>query len=198
MLDLETLGKGSDSVIIAIGAVKFDPWNFCDTYDEMKAPLFWRTFYATVEPQSCIDVGMKPDGSTIMWWMKQSEEARKAIFDGNMLPIREALDKFTKYLNSCTGKPYIWGNGATFDNVIMEYAFQSCRMPYPVPYSHNFCYRTVSNIGLVDYKKEFKRYGEHHNALDDAISQALFLQKIYKRLHIARSKVDEFPYGVPA
>ena len=47
------------------------------------------------------------------------------------------------------------------------------------PYRNNRCYRTLK--GLLP-AIELERSGTHHNALDDAITQARHLQKIVRTL----------------
>jgi len=63
MLDLETMGNGNNAAIIAIGAVKFDQ----DITDR---------FYKTIDLDSSVDVGLEIDPSTVLWWMKQGDDAR--------------------------------------------------------------------------------------------------------------------------
>ncbi|CAM7540570.1 3'-5' exoribonuclease Rv2179c-like domain-containing protein [Citrobacter freundii] len=69
MVDLETMGSGPDAPIVSIGAVYFDP-STGNTGAE---------FYQVVSLESSMSFGMKPDASTIQWWLKQSSEARSAI-----------------------------------------------------------------------------------------------------------------------
>lgn len=159
MVDLETLGNNNNSVILSIGAVAFDLRE-----DEE----FTNTFYAVVDPQSCIDVGLKMDVSTIMWWMQQSDDARKAL-DKKGDPLLGILSKFSDWYPK--GAKF-WGNGATFDNVILSNAYTACKMQKPWRYSDDRCYRTVKAL-YPDVKVE--RVGIHHNAVDDAITQAKHL-----------------------
>lgn len=163
MLDLETLGNGTNAVIIAIGAVQFDHTGL------------GQTFYTTVDPQSCVDLGMKMDVSTVMWWMKQSDAARKA-FDQAGTPILGALHNFADYVKDCAGgSAEVWGNGATFDNVILGNAYALASLPKPWPYWGDRCHRTLKNL----YPHiTFDKVGTAHNALDDAVSQALHASKI--------------------
>lgn len=69
MIDLETMGNKPAAPIVAIGAVFFEPES-----GEMGAEL-----YVAVDLSSAMDQGAKPDGDTILWWLKQSAEARAAI-----------------------------------------------------------------------------------------------------------------------
>jgi len=163
MLDLETLGKSSNAVIIAIGAVQFDHTGL------------GQTFYTTVDPQSSVDLGMKMDVSTVMWWMKQSDAAR-AAFDRAGAPILTALHNFADYVKDCAGdKAEVWGNGATFDNVILGNAYELASLPKPWPYWGDRCHRTLKNL----YPQiAAGKVGTAHNALDDAVSQAHHASKI--------------------
>lgn len=162
MLDLETLGNKPGAVIVAIGGVWFGG-------GELGVD-----FYQRVDAQSCVDVGLKMDASTVLWWMKQNDDARAELnLPGITLP--EALLKFTQFvrLNHCD--VLIWGNGSDFDNTIIAAAYEACGLGRPWKFWNNRCYRTVKAL-----KPEFKleHTGTHHNALDDAKSQARHLMEM--------------------
>lgn len=161
MLDLETLGTAPGSVILSIGAVKFD-----------RHGLRPNPFYARIDPQSCIDAGLVMDVSTVVWWMKQSDEARAEFVLGEKTRIREALQGFSIWANYDPVAPEIelWGNGAAFDNTLLAAAYAAVRLPMPWKFWNDRCYRTVK--ALHPDLPMVKRSGTHHNALDDARSQA--------------------------
>lgn len=69
MLDLETMGKKPGAPIVSMGAVFFDPITG-ETGGE---------FYRVICLESSMYFGAKPDAGTILWWLKQSSEARSAI-----------------------------------------------------------------------------------------------------------------------
>ena len=160
MVDIETLGTRKDSVIIAIGAV------------DMKTG---DTFYTNVDPQSCVDIGLKVDVSTVMWWMKQGDEAREAVTRNDGTTITEALMLFGEFIDPCGPVTEMWGNGSDFDNVILGEAYRLCGIKQPWSYGKNRCFRTVR--GLFP-NMEPTRGGTHHNALDDAKHQAQWLMAI--------------------
>lgn len=163
MVDLETLGKGSDAVIIAIGAVEFDETGVSST------------FYTNVDPQSCVDIGMKMDVSTVMWWMQQSDAARSAFKDRGV-HIGQALRDFGKFVELAAGRDAeVWGNGATFDNVILANAYQLTKQVKPWQYWADRCFRTLRNLypGIAA-----ESFGTAHNAKDDAVKQAIHASKI--------------------
>jgi exodeoxyribonuclease VIII len=159
MVDLETLGSGSNSVIIALGAVEFDDTGL------------GRTFYMNIDPQSCVDAGLKMDASTVMWWMQQSDEAR-AAFEKPGAPLELVLGEFSSWYPSGAA---LWGNGATFDNVILANAYRALGGKQPWAYWNDRCYRTLKS--LYPHVK-MERSGTYHNALDDAKSQALHALKL--------------------
>ena len=117
MLDLETLGTSNNAAIVAIGAVAFN----ARTDDPPRA-----SFYAQIDIQSNLDAGRTVTGSTIKWWMEQSDAARKATFGGlSDAPLKETLETFNLFLKAQPGDLALWGNGATFDNVILRSAYNA-------------------------------------------------------------------------
>ncbi|HHE8470041.1 TPA: 3'-5' exoribonuclease, partial [Klebsiella pneumoniae] len=69
MVDLETMGKKYNAPIVAIGAVVFDP----------ATGSIGESFYKVVCLESSVNWGAVIDPSTVIWWLKQSSEARSAI-----------------------------------------------------------------------------------------------------------------------
>lgn len=176
MLDLETMGNGSNAAIIAIGAVKFDTVS----RTVIDNPAHNGTFYRVVCLESSAKSGGKMDSSTVLWWLEQSPEARAAIGIKKAPKIEEVLNDFAAWINntSCTG---VWGNGSDFDNVILGNAYSRSGIKQPWTHSKNRCYRTMKNIPKARTIK-LQRKGTHHHALDDAISQAQHLCDIMREL----------------
>jgi len=167
MVDLETLGTGSDSAILAIGAVIFD-----------EDGLTGNEFYEVISLKSTAENGGKIDASTVTWWMRQSDAARNALFGKDVIKseLIEVLFKFQCFIKANGDKDLrLWGNGSDFDNVILANAFKNNGSEIPWNWFNNRCYRTIKNT-FKDVK--LNRVGEHHNALEDAKSQALHLIEI--------------------
>ena len=163
MLDLETMGTGSNAAITAIGAV---------TFDEIGIQ---REFYSEVNLQSSVDNGGVIDGKTVMWWLKQSNEARTAFKNNDDAPLLPVVLMEFSYWYSRASGTLVWGNGTAFDNVILRNAYNNCGLTAPWDFLNDRCYRTIKAM----YKGiPFERVGTYHNALDDARSQALHLLKI--------------------
>lgn len=163
MLDLETLGQKPGSVILALGAVKF-------TETEIISE-----FYARVDPESCVSLGLRMDVPTVMWWLRQSEAARHEVTQPGF-PINEVLERFAAWIGD--KRTEMWGNGAGFDNVLLGDAYDRAHMLRPWHFWNDRCYRTLKNIRS---EVPMARTGTHHNALDDARSQAQHLIEIFAR-----------------
>lgn len=162
MLDLETLGKHPGSVIVSIGAVKFDDKKILES------------FYTRVDPESCVEAGLRMDASTVLWWMGQNEPARKEICQLGQ-SLSHALNEFRTFVGGAD--PEVWGNGATFDNVLLSEAYRVAKIARPWKYHNERCYRTVKNMFP---SVPLQLTGTAHNALDDATAQAEHLIAIMK------------------
>lgn len=172
MLDLETMGTGPNAAIIAIGAVFFAPET-----QELGAE-----FYRVVDLESSMQCGGVCDASTILWWMQQDDAARSAFArKGNSLPF--VLGEFAHWVSRGLDarNTEVWGNGATFDNVILSQAYKNCELPRPWTYKGDRCYRTMREVFP---HIEHKPYGTYHNALDDAKGQAIHLMEIFREAEL--------------
>lgn len=166
MVDLETMSTQKNASIISIGAVKF--W-LNVSQDEFTAD---QLFYQTVSLKSSEKAGLHIDANTVEWWLQQSKEAQSALFDHNRKDLVSALRSFSNWLPKDT---VLFGNGATFDNVILRSAFEACGIQYPISYRHDMCYRTIARMANIPYTKA---EGVKHNALDDAMRQTKHLMTI--------------------
>lgn len=166
MIDIETLGTAPGSVILSIGAVEFDA----------ESGQLGDEFYAAIEPQSCVDVGLSVDMSTLKWWMAQSEEARSAAFAGAEY-LSKALFDLHQFVADAEPSR-VWAKPPSFDLVLLESAYKACAITIPWHYRTPRDVRTLFDItGAVQ-----PDVGTAHNALDDAKSQALGVIEAYRIL----------------
>ena len=167
MVDIETLGKGNNAAILSIGMVKFNPFN----------DVIYDSFYVPVDPRSCQALGLQVDADTVMWWMDAKRDAaRQAMMLEARVDLPSALYGLVDWFGE--DKP-VWGNGSTFDNVILASAFKACHIAQPWEFWNDKCYRT-----LKGQAKDIKlvREGTYHNALDDAVSQVRHMQAVVAHL----------------
>lgn len=162
MIDLETMGTRPNAPIVSIGAVTFD------------ADGIAREFYANVNLKASVAGGGVIDPDTVMWWMERDDDARAALMVSDM-SLTYALDDLAKFFPVYVDG--VWGNGASFDNVILSESYIRAGIARPWPFWKDKCYRTVKGM-YPDVALE--RSGTHHNALDDARTQAEHLIAINK------------------
>lgn len=160
MLDIETMGTGQDAAIVTIGAVKFDRHGIGDE------------FYVAVDLEDASKRGGTMSASTVIWWMQQSEIARKHIYSGDRENILNALLKLSMFMDGCGD---VWACGSGFDNAIIRSAYDRAGIECPFPFWKDRCYRTIRSMHP---DIECVRIGTHHNALDDARTQAEHLISI--------------------
>jgi hypothetical protein len=173
MLDLETLGTQPDAAIVSIGACFFD----------IKSRAIGPTFNRTIHLSSAVKHGGTMDPSTVLWWLRQGDAARKAIaYNGE--PIDRALSDFVAWcMQHCRAEDLRpWGNGSSFDITIMETALRRLGIELPWKFWNIRCFRTVkSQYPQVKYDVTEKG-DEAHNALADAKFQCQHLFKIADHL----------------
>ena len=178
MMDIETTGVRPGCRVLSIGLAVFYLVNGEGTIGRTT------TIYPSLTDQAGID-----DPSTMDWWSVQSPEARGVFADNhiNGVTVGKAFELFKEYIQNVVDwhkslndgaekvNVCIWGNGATFDNSIVQRMFEA--KGYPVPWNTfgDRCYRTAINmLG----RPPLVRNGTHHNALDDAIYQAQCLMHV--------------------
>lgn len=169
MIDIETLGSRPGSAVLSIGAVTFN----ADT------GLMGEEFYAAIAPESAVSVGLTTDVATMIWWMKQSDEARQAAFSGDR-PIKAALTDLADYVRRVDASR-VWAKPPSFDLILLEAAFAACNIEVPWHFrAHRDC-RTIFDLTgtLQPY------FGTAHNALDDAKGQAFGVIAAYAKLRQA-------------
>lgn len=169
MLDLETMGNESFSCIVSIGAVEFD----------INTGKTGKEFYTNVDLQSCIDLGLIMNASTVLWWLNQNEQARKDLTERTSLPIVEALKEFA---NFCNEDYQIWGNSARFDCGILQNAYNKAGISIPWDFRKERCVRTLVSFA-PEIKKSISFKGIKHNAIDDCKYQIEYCSAIWNKLN---------------
>lgn len=186
MIDLETMGTLVNAPVLAIGAVMFDP-NTGELGDR---------FYGAVDIADACRYG-RPGGDTIRWWMGQGDEARKAAVAGTK-SAETVFGEFRAFLAKQRGDICPWGNGASFDISILEYAFLKVTgEAAPWKFWNVRDCRTIKEIAnKAGWSFDGPRAGTHHQALDDAIHQAQWVSHYWQKL-TGQTAPDGAPEGAP-
>ena len=175
MIDLETLGNKAGCVITSIGAVEFN----------LSTGQTGRTFYHTIDIQSCLDAGLFIQGDTLKWWFQQSKEAQEALFVDTKT-LKEVLYLFRTWIQELgIDKLEVWGNSNRFDMGILAqgyYATGSKEIPWK--YSLERDVRTLVSRNPIMKEEQVRDtsvYPAHH-PIGDCLHQIAYCNNIDKYL----------------
>jgi hypothetical protein len=168
MVDLETLATGPNATILTLGAVHFNPHG--QGYGEK--------IYFRVDLDDQDKLGREVDPNTLEWWAKQDPAIMEEAFSpDDRVPLLEAIDRFHKFAWGCST---FWSHGSTFDLVILENLFRQVNKPLPWNYWQLRDTRTLFDLGFDPDMPQASK----HDALQDAIRQAVGVQNMYSKLKI--------------
>ena len=173
MLDIETLGTRPECVVVTLGAVKFNPY----TLDDPGPGIYMR-----LDADEQLALGGEVQDETMRWWLDQVEDVREeALGDGNdRIKLEEMYRQLNRFL---VGVDSIWCQGPAFDIVILENIYR--QMGWPTPWQFWQIRDSRTLFGVHGDPREKNKAGLH-NALEDCVSQAQGVQKIYYRLEIEK------------
>jgi inhibitor of KinA sporulation pathway (predicted exonuclease) len=181
MIDIEALAQSTDAVILSVGAVAFDPYA-SDIEDYLQKKIEkgnFDTFYEKVSVESCLDLNMTIEDSTMTWWAKQSPEAIDAAFsEDNRKSIEQILKELFVFSRHCT---HFWAKSPSYDMVILETAAKRLNTGVPWQYHQTRDVRTMEEVTGLSTKGS-----NTHDALSDAMNQAKIIQKGYQKLGLTR------------
>ena len=168
VIDLETMGGAPTGAIMQIGAV------FMNYRERKLGPTFLRNVHLA----TAVRDGGTIDASTVIWWLGQSDEARKVRFNG--VDIKEVLREFKLWVAGvCRLEDVrVWGNSNAFDLTILGGAYQRMGIEPPWYWTNERDFRTLRNMHPSVVYDTDEKGKEAHNALADAIFQAKHMFKI--------------------
>lgn len=181
MLDIETLGTDSNSVIVSISAVVFD----------LQTGKIGGEYEAGVNILEQLLNGGVIDTSTVAWWAAQSAAAKQALYTLKAQALDIVLSSFNTWLAaSTTGQlkdVRIWGNGAVFDNVIVRNLYKRSGVNFVLPYWCDMDVRTLVAVSGIN-TKSFKFEGTKHCGIDDCKHQIKYCAAAYKEKSNGKNK----------
>ena len=170
MIDIETMGKGTNALILSIGVVAFD----------RDGTALGPDLHLHIDAEQAVRGGAVIDISTVLWWLQQTYDARAALVGGQVCAMHESKvltslhDWFKVYMDP---DARVWALPPLFDlRLIHEMA---ARRLLPLPWKHwrERCLRTVAD--------EHPRGAElrvrpelAHDALSDAVAQAQWVMAL--------------------
>lgn len=171
VLDIETLGVRPDTVVLTIGAVRFNTQGGgVDVSNGLHIKL-------DVDEQTAMGRHISED--TLSWWATQPPEVREdALSEEGRLPVVTALQELNRFL---VGSNDIWAQGPVFDITILENLYRQMGIPAPWHFWNIRDSRTL--FGVHGDPRDKNRKGAH-NALMDCYYQAKAIQEVFKRADI--------------
>jgi hypothetical protein len=181
MLDIETLGTGSNATIFQISAVSFD----------IETGNHYSTFNGIADISK--NKTLKVDGSTLKWWLNTDKELLTVLLNKGEESSDDLLYKFYTWLLSQSNdikETYLWGNGILFDNKMIQEQLIGIGLNYPIFYRNDRDVRTIvdlasKKLGLTEKELKEKFNDENltkHDAFDDVKYQINLVVSCYKLL----------------
>lgn len=185
MVDLETLGKSNDSIILTIGAQLFDPsvhgWEKRPQRHIHTGENYDPYLNIRVDVDEQEKLGRKTDNETLEWWAQQSPEAQYDSFaEEDRLPLKQALIQLNQLAEPCKR---VWSKGPMFDFAILEHAFGQVGMKVPWKFWNVMDARTVYALTPTLRAKT-----NGHLALEDCRNQITMLQNSFEMLGVTQLK----------
>jgi hypothetical protein len=186
MIDIECLGQSTDSVILSVGAVSFDPYStdINDYFQHKIEKGNYTTFYKKVSVESCLELDMKIEDDTMKRWSKQDQKViDEAFSEENREPIAQVLKELFVFSKHCER---FWAKSPSYDLVILETAAKRLNAGVPWQYHMTRDCRTIEELTFLNSKDS-----NNHDALSDALNQARIVQLGYQKLGLTRPVYPE-------
>lgn len=171
MIDIETLDTTARACILSIGIVYFNKEGYT------------KTSYILPEIQKQLDAGRRVRAATLDFWMQQSAEAKKDIFNSTTVSTDYAIGQ----LREIDQADLIFSHDPDLDlGAIVDFynQFADDNTVDLFHYRKKRCFRTIKNLYDPDGKLRSRKNAVEHNALDDALVQANQLMKIVEKFEI--------------
>lgn len=166
MIDIETLSTASNAAIIQLGAVVFETASM----DDPRVAEFPEFQQWNVSVDSCLELGGRVDGSTLDWWLGQSDAARRSVTATPKVSIGIVLSALS-VIYSRSGAQRVWSHGASFDVPILDHYYRAAGQRTPWNFwdirDTRTLYEAAEGLGWVREKRDTA-----HTAMADAMAQA--------------------------
>ena len=186
IFDVETLGKESNSVILSMAAIYFEP-----DKEPSHTQLRDSAFFVKFDVQDQIKrLNRKVGKTTIEWWSKQCENARNKSFKPRADDIQfeigyEAMRQWVNTKND--SKCWVWARG-NLDQLVLDSMEEQLELKPIWPFSRwrdirtavDFLYGTTNGYVEVDTPAwveafDSKLHITKHNPVDDCVFDAMQL-----------------------
>ena len=175
-IDIETLSLSPTAACVQIGVVAFDAFE----------PQPMDKLMVEINLQEVLD-RFTVDAGTLVWWMNQSDAARRRVFgeigDPPKQGLRQALNTLTDFVRLYDPKR-VWFLHPEFDGGVIKNLYHAFHEEPP------WNYRSPRDVATI---KDVARHlcgeiafpvfqGVQHDAVDDAVFQAETVMACYRHL----------------
>jgi hypothetical protein len=188
IFDVETLGKESNSVILSMAAIYFDPEKE-PSPQELRDSAFFAKFDAEDQIRR---LNRKMGKTTMQWWAKQCDNVKNKSFRPSVEDIKfetgyEAMRQWAKSKND--DKCYVWARG-NLDQLVLDSFEEQLELTPIWPFQRwrdvrtavDILYNVNTGYCEVDYPGFDKAlHITKHNPIDDCVLDAMML--MYGRDH---------------
>lgn len=167
MIDAETLGTAAGCMVTQIGVCLFNRVG-----DPAMHAQLWNL---ALVPQQAN--GLRADVDTIMWWMRQSDDARRSWVDAATEMPSAVLSQLDVLIKSrCVPTVTMWANSPQFDFSILAPLWRMAKIPVPWRYTAEADFRTLRLVAPAVPRREPTL---KHRADSDAEAQALYVRDVF-------------------
>lgn len=189
MVDIETLSKYPDGVILSIAIVPFKMTGANSLHE-----LTSKGLYLKLDVKDQLQQGRKTHKGTIEWWKTQSEKAKEILKPSDDdLKLKEAADQIDHYIQSIPGfnvkKSSFWARGIQFDHPFLADMYRMLERDLPWNEWNLNCtkmmIRTLTLEPFARYNLEGGIPSEFvaHNALYDAALEVMKVQELTHKFY---------------
>ena len=172
MIDIETLDTKDSAIVLSIGGCVFNGESLL-SIETLKR----KSIYLELNPYEQETKGRTISASTLFWWTKQKSPGLNKFNKESYDSIKYSLNTLNQFITEYAVKS-IWSKSPSFDMVILNSLFNDFDMKLPVDFRNWYDVRTINLIRKI-LDIPFPPFnGEVHNALDDAVNQALTINQV--------------------
>lgn len=168
MLDIETLGHITNSMIAQVSLVKFN-----------RDGTIHESLSVNINTEQQRNLGLEYTESTMTWWQNTNPDLLKKLLTENVLDIKDALSKIIKFISK---DDIIWCH-ATFDIPILANLFNKANTMIPWGYKNIRDIRTLIDLSNIDLSTYDWDTNKTHNALNDCIFQIKYCTDAFNKLY---------------
>jgi len=173
MIDIETTDIKTSTIVLTVGAVKFDP---CSTEE----PFEKRHWVLEIDEQSA--AGRTMSESTMEFWANQPKEVQEAAFtETGRIPLDTFFKELNKWMVGCKS---VWAQHPQFDLIILRDLYDQFGHHYNWPF---WAEQDSATLFKLMPKSPLKGINKAlHNAAEDAYWQAKCVQIAFAHFNIKR------------